>query len=159
MAITIQSDAFGFNQPISPKYVGQGKCLSPPLQWSGIPKSARQLVLVVEEEPGAANGELWVHWLIYNIPPNVKGLPEAVAATERPAEPTNTAQGTNSWGKVGYGGSPPPPGEGTHHCHFRLYALALDPTLEPGLKRDALVAAISDHILAEGELTGIYEGL
>jgi hypothetical protein len=156
MAITLRSDAFENGRPIPKKYSGEGEDVSPPLSWNGAPPEAKQLVLICDD-PDAPRDEPWVHWLIYNIPPSVKQLPEAVKAAESPAEPTQTAQGENSWGRIGYGGPMPPPGHGTHHYHFRLYATSVEPTLEPGLTKEKLLDAVGDQVLDEGELIGTYE--
>jgi Raf kinase inhibitor-like YbhB/YbcL family protein len=156
MAIRITSPAFEHNGPIPQRFAGRGEGLSPPLQWEGQPVQARQLALIVDD-PDAPGPTPWVHWLIYNIPPEVRGLPEGVLPTEHPAKPTDTAQGKNSWEALGYGGPAPPAGDGPHHYRFRIFALDVEPTLAPGLSRDELQDAITGHILEQGELVGVHE--
>jgi Raf kinase inhibitor-like YbhB/YbcL family protein len=68
-----------------------------------------------------------------------------------------STQGKNSWGKLGYGGPMPPKGHGVHHYHFQVYALDVRLGADPGLTKDALLAKMRGHILAEGKLTGTYE--
>jgi len=156
MDIHVTSDAFGPGEPIPASHSGEGEDISPPLRWDDVPADARQLALIVDD-PDAPGAEPWVHWVIYNIAPEVRELPSGVSTSPRPAEPTNTAQGRNSWGASGYGGPMPPPGSGPHRYHFRLYAATTAPTLEPGLTKDQLLEAFADRVLAVGELVGTYE--
>jgi len=156
MAIKVRSAAFENGHAIPKKHSGEGEDISPPLAWEGVPPESKQLALICDD-PDAPREEPWVHWLIYNIPPGVKELPEGVKPQEHPAEPTQTAQGENSWGNIGYGGPMPPPGHGTHHYHFRLYAASVEPGLDPGLTKQQLLDALGDRALAEGELIGTYE--
>lgn len=156
MQIQIESDAFGANGPIPKKHSGEGEDVSPALRWATPPAEAKQLALIVDD-PDAPGPQPWVHWVIYNIRPDGPGLSEGIPAQERPPEPAGAAQGQNSWGAIGYGGPMPPPGSGPHHYHFRLYALDVEPTLEPGLTKDKLLQAVSEHVLATGELVGTYQ--
>jgi len=156
MTIQITSDAFKPNGVIPEPHALKGENLSPPLRWRGVPDDAQQLALIVDD-PDAPTDKPWVHWLIYNIPPSVRELPEGVKAGANPADPTNTAQGRNSWGQTGYGGPQPPAGDGPHHYRFRLFALDVPPTLPPGLTRDELMDQMDGHIREQGELIGVYE--
>jgi hypothetical protein len=156
MSMRIESDAFEADQPIPGPHARLRGNLSPPLRWEGAPADAKQLALVVDD-PDAPGDEPWVHWLIYNIPPEVKQLPKGVKAEQNPAEPTSTAQGRNSWGEIGYGGPQPPAGHGTHYYRFHLYALDVEPTLPAGLTKEALMEAAAGHIRDEAELVGTYE--
>lgn len=156
MSMQISSEAFNCNKAIPDRHAVQGENLSPPLEWEDPPAGARQLALIVDD-PDAPGPEPWVHWIIYNIPPKVRELPEGVMPEPEPAEPTNTAQGKNSWGWIGYGGPNPPAEDGPHRYRFRLYALDLEPSLPPGLAHDELMKAASGHVEDEGEMVGIYE--
>lgn len=156
MKITITSPAFKHNEPIPRKYTGEDRDVSPALSWSGIPAEAKELALIVDD-PDAPRPEPWVHWVIYKLPPGLSGLPEGVATSAALSEPTGALQGENSWGRSGYGGPMPPPGHGVHHYHFRLYALDTDLDVKAGLDKDALLAKMQGHILAEGELIGTYQ--
>lgn len=154
--ITIQSPAFAPNAVIPRKHTGDGDDVSPPLLWSGVPDAARELVLIVDD-PDAPVGD-WVHWLVYGIPTDALGLPEGIpAGVPKLAAPRGAIQGTNSWHKTGYGGPAPPRGHGVHHYHFKLYALDKPLGLEPGATKQALLAAMHGHIIAQGELVGIYQ--
>ena len=75
-----------------------------------------------------------------------------------PAEansPNGTAQGINDFGKTGYGGPKPPPGK-AHRYLFKLYALDQPLDLQPGATKVQLLAAMKGHVLAEGQLMGMY---
>jgi len=156
MAITVTSTTFKAGAVIPAKYTGEDKDVSPPLQWSGVPKGAKELALICDD-PDAPRAEPWVHWVIYGIPAGATGLPEAVPATEALKEPEGARQGTSDFGKIGYGGPMPPRGHGTHHYHFKVYALDAALNLPPGQTKKKLLDAMKGHILAQGELLGTYE--
>ena len=158
MTITITSGAFQAGQPIPKLYTGDGKDLSPPLAWTGVPAGAKELALICDD-PDAPTKEPWVHWVIYKIPAETKSLEEGVPRKPRVANPAGAFQGENSFesDNIGYRGPAPPKGHGVHHYHFKLYALAKTLDLEPPLDRKSLLAAIDGHILAQGEIIGTYE--
>ena len=160
MKIEVTSTAFGPGQPIPKKYTGEGADVSPPLSWKGVPEASKELVLICDD-PDAPTKEPWVHWVLYKIPANIKGLPEGVPRQPRMKDPPGALQGQNSWPKgekIGYGGPMPPPGHGMHHYHFKLYALdAPLAATEPGLEKNALLKQVQGHILAEGKLIGTYQ--
>src|SRR5947207_8123336 len=119
--MNLTSGAFAAGQPIPRKYTGDSKeNVSPPLTWGAPPKGTQALALVVDD-PDAPTPQPWVHWLIYNIPPDVRTLPKGVAPEATLRGPAGALQGKNSWGGVGYRGPEPPQGHGVHHYHFRLY--------------------------------------
>ena len=158
MAMKLTSTAFEHGQPIPKAYTGDGQDKSPPLAWTGPPKGTRSLVLICDD-PDAPTDKPWVHWLIWGIQPDIAGLPEAVPRAERVNEPHGGIQGTNSFPRnnLGYGGPAPPPGHGTHHYHFKLYALDTELSLEPGSDKPAVLDAIEGHVLDQTELIGTYE--
>jgi Raf kinase inhibitor-like YbhB/YbcL family protein len=160
MTIRVTSTAFNAGQPIPKKYTGEGADVSPPLAWSNLPEKTKELALICDD-PDAPTSEPWVHWVIYNIPASLKGLPEGIARDLRLKSPAAMLQGQNSWPKgkenIGYRGPMPPPGHGTHHYHFKVYALEVHLSAEPGLDKNTLWREIKDHVLAEGELIGTYE--
>jgi Raf kinase inhibitor-like YbhB/YbcL family protein len=159
VSIEISSSAFSEGRPIPVKYTGEGQDLSPPLTWSGVPDGARQLALICDD-PDAPMAEPWVHWVIYRLAADATALPEGVAKTAEPDEPAGAVQGANSWPQgenIGYGGPMPPPGHGTHHYFFKLYALDVELTAGPGLDKPGLLAAMKGHVIGEGQLMGTYE--
>ncbi len=155
-SLTVESEAFAHNQPIPRKFTADGKNVSPPLRWTGAPADTKEFALLVDD-PDAPRPQPWVHWVLYKIPAKVTALPEGVPPSQRLPDPAGSLQGRNSWGKTGYGGPEPPKGHGTHHYHFKLYALDTSLDLAPGAEKEKLLQAIEGHILAQGELIGTYE--
>jgi Raf kinase inhibitor-like YbhB/YbcL family protein len=159
MTLQITSSALTQGHPIPKKYTGEGEDVSPPLAWSDVPFETEELALICDD-PDAPSTEPWVHWVIYKIPANTKGLPEGVPRKSRLKEPHGALQGKNSWPAAeatGYRGPKPPPGSGVHHYYFKLYALDVAIDAEPGLTKKALLEKIHDHVLAEAALMGTYE--
>lgn len=155
-ALNLTSAAFEHTGPIPRKYTADGQNVSPPLTWSGAPAGTQSLAMVVDD-PDAPRAEPWVHWLLYSMSAETASLPENVAPSERVSQPPGALQGRNSWNRIGYGGPEPPRGHGTHHYHFKLYALDEKLDLAPGLEKDQLLDRMEGHVLAEGELVGTYE--
>jgi len=164
VAIALTSPAFEAGQPIPAKYTEEGDDVSPPLAWSGLPEGTRELALICDDPdapiPADPGPEPWVHWVIYKIPAGTESLPEGIAKTGRPDEPAGVLQGRNSWSggqTIGYRGPAPPPGSGTHRYFFKLYALDTELAIEPEQDKEALLEAMSGHVLAEGRLIGSFE--
>ena len=154
MALAFTSTAFEPGSAIPAVYTCQGKNVSVPLVWSGLPDGTRSLALIVDDPDApdpAAPKMTWVHWVLYNIPPTATGLPEAV---EPRALPAGTLEGRNDWARTGYGGPCPPVGR--HRYFFKLYAL--DVTLpdlgQPDKAR--LERAMKGHVLAQQQIVGTY---
>ncbi|HUY93612.1 MAG TPA: YbhB/YbcL family Raf kinase inhibitor-like protein [Pirellulales bacterium] len=159
MTIELSSDAFSQGAKIPRKFTGDGQDVSPPLRWQNVPPDVREFALICDD-PDAPSPEPWVHWVLYKIPADVRELPEGLPAEVRLKSPHGALQGLNSWPSgrtVGYRGPAPPRGHGTHHYHFRLYALDTTLHLPAQSDKHALLKAIAGHILAEGELIGTYE--
>jgi Raf kinase inhibitor-like YbhB/YbcL family protein len=158
MAIQITSSAFAQGQPIPKQYTGEGADVSPPLAWSGLPAGTKELALICDD-PDAPQAEPWVHWVIYKIPADAKGLGEGVPRDRKLKEPFDALQGKNSWPAaeaIGYRGPMPPPGK-VHRYYFKLYALDVLLQAEPGLEKKALLAQMKGHVVGEGELMGTYK--
>ena len=158
-----------------------GENISPPLSWSGVPQGAKSLALIVEEPKEKRTEEAFyaiaasfgsVHWVLYNIPPDVTGLPEGVPTTTDMLS-DGTIQGVNDVKEneqMGYNGPCPPPSlvrrgiqpgrtaEPPHEFYFKVYALDTELDLAPGATRDELTAAMEGHIMAYGETMGKYQG-
>ncbi|HUU08950.1 MAG TPA: YbhB/YbcL family Raf kinase inhibitor-like protein [Phycisphaerae bacterium] len=154
MTFTLTSPAFQPDARIPKPYTGEGDDTSPPLEWSAPPEGTRSFALVCDD-PDAPAGT-WDHWIIWNIPADYDKLPAGVSKTEQPADFGGAVQGKNSWPRIGYNGPMPPPGHGTHHYHFVLYALDTILTLTPGARKADLLTAMKDHVLGEARLTGVY---
>lgn len=137
---------FADGEKIPSKYTCDGEDLAPELMISDVPNGTKSLVLIVDD-PDAPMGT-WVHWLLYNIPPNTtkidnKNLPEGLK------------QGITDFGRIGWGGPCPP--YGTHRYFFKLYALDKDLELPQGAKKPQLEAAIKGHVIEEVQLIGLYK--
>ena len=163
MKLEVTSTAFAPNQPVPKRHTGEGEDLSPPLAWKGLPEGTKEIALICDD-PDAPVGT-WDHWVIYKIPASLTGLPEGVPRDPQLKEPAGALQGQNSWdsapkdkiGNIGYRGPLPPKGHGTHHYHFKVYALDAPLQVQPGLTKKALLDAVKGHVLAEGELIGTYK--
>jgi Raf kinase inhibitor-like YbhB/YbcL family protein len=155
MALTIASASFADGGAIPSTYTCEGDDASPPLSWGGVPEKARSLALILDD-PDSPDPEApkraYVHWVLYNIPADTTGLPEAVTPQRLPG---GTQEGQNDWKRVGYGG--PCPSIGRHRYFLKLYALD---TELAGLVRPTkaeVEAAMEGHIIAQAQLVGTYE--
>ena len=154
MSMTIESPAFQHLHDMPSRHTCDGMDTSPPLSWDGIPPGAKSLALIVDDPdaPDPAAPEMtFVHWVLYNIPPDVEGLEEGAAPA---GLPLGTEQGLNDWHDKTWGGPCPPIGR--HRYFFKLYALN---TTLPHLKhptKAALEEAMRGHVLAYAELVGLY---
>lgn len=155
MTIQVTSSAFEQGKPIPKKHTGNGPDVSPPIGWFNLPPNTKEIALICDD-PDAPNGD-WVHWVIYKIPANAKGLPEGVARKPELTETIGAMQGTNSWtdgNNIGYRGPLPP--SGVHRYFFKVYALDAPLDVQPGLDKKGLLKKMHGHILAEGQLMGTY---
>lgn len=155
MDLSLNSSAFAAGEEIPRQYTCEGADISPPLTWNGVPPGAKSLVLIVDDPDApdpAAPRMTWVHWVLYDIPPDTTSLPEDTA---RRGLPDGAREGTNDWKRTGYGGPCPPIGR--HRYFHKLYALdkALGDLGEPD--KAALEAAMQGHVLSRTELIGTYE--
>jgi Raf kinase inhibitor-like YbhB/YbcL family protein len=158
MGFRLTSSAFEHETTIPTKYTGEGADVSPPLAWTEVPAGTASFALICDD-PDAPVGT-WNHWLIWDLPADARSLPEGV-----PREPVVEAlegarQGTNSFKQdnIGYRGPMPPPGHGTHHYHFTLYALEAPLGLEAGADRAAFLETLEGRkVLGKAVLTGLYE--
>ena len=153
MMLKIESIAFALGSEIPTCYTGEGQDVSPPLSWSGVPSKTKCLALIVDDPDApdpAAPKMVWVHWVLYNISPFTKGLPEDVKKL-----PEGTREGLNDWNRTGYGGPNPPIGR--HRYFYKLYALDAILNLPTTTKKIDLEKAMRGHILAEAALIGTYQ--
>ncbi len=155
MAMQLSSPSFDDGGEIPVRHTCEGADSSPALSWRDLPGGTKSLVLIVDD-PDAPDPEApkmtWVHWVLYNLPPQVEGLPEDVGAK---ALPQGTGEGRNDWKRTGYGGPCPPIGR--HRYFHKLYALdtVLEDLDQP--TKAQLEAAIRGHVLGMAELVGTYE--
>ncbi len=151
MEIKVSSTVFKEGEMIPKIYTCDGKNISPPLAWTEIPQGAKCLALI-SDDPDAPRGT-WVHWVLFNIPADVKDLSENVP--RRSTLSNGARQGINDSHGLGYDGPCPP--SGTHRYYFKLYALDVVLTVESGATKVQLLKAMEGHILGTGELMGRYK--
>lgn len=146
----LSSPAFRNGGAIPRRHAGDGEDLSPALQWRDAPDGTRGFALICHDpdapliKPGSYG---FVHWVLYGIPGEVQALAEAT---------TDYVSGGNDFGKQKYGGPMPPPGHGTHHYFFWLFALRSLPRLEPGLTMWKLLEKIEPEVIGMNRLLGTY---
>lgn len=155
MTLRLTSPSFSHQGRVPRLHTCEGKDISPALSWTGAPAGTKSFALIVDD-PDAPDPEhprtVWVHWVLYNLPASAIGLGEAVKPD---VLPPGTLEGTNDWGRTGYGGPCPPIGR--HRYFFKLYALDI---VFPDLKKPnkaRLESSIQGHILAQTELVGTYK--
>jgi Raf kinase inhibitor-like YbhB/YbcL family protein len=153
MGLSLTSTAFKDGAPSPVMYTCDGADRSPPLSWRGVPEGTGAFALIVDDPD--APGRTWVHWVLYDLPASLDGLPEDVSNVEAPRELGGAVQGKNDSRKVGYGGPCPPPGP-AHRYFFKLYALAAPLGLKPGASKQEVEQAMGGHVLATAQVMGTY---
>lgn len=141
----LTSSSFKQANPIPSLYTCEGKNISPPLAWKGAPDGTKSFVIIVDDPD--APSKTWVHWVLYNIPESVHEATEG-------NPPEKGFQGTNDFGKTGYGGPCPP--SGVHRYFFKLYALDQVLNIPHGGSKEQVEKAMEGHILDQTELVGTY---
>lgn len=139
----VSTAAFADHGAIPKLYTCDGQNVNPPLTWSGVPASAKSIVLIVDD-PDAPLGT-YTHWVVFNIQPTVRNIEEGTAPG---------MEGKTSFGKIGYGGPCPP--TGTHRYFFKVYALDSELKLPTGSSRKEVEEAMITHVVAFGETVGTY---
>lgn len=155
MPLVIRSPAFAHLGAIPKRYTCDGDDVSPTLEWSGLPRDTKSLVLIVDDpdapDPKAPK-RVYVHWVLYDIPPSASGLPEGASAKQLPS---GTREGMNDWKRTGYGGPCPPIGR--HRYFHKLYALdRVLGDLGSATKAD-VEKAMRGHVVEQTEFVGTYE--
>ncbi|MBN1610731.1 MAG: YbhB/YbcL family Raf kinase inhibitor-like protein [Polyangiaceae bacterium] len=148
----LRSSAFSDRGEIPTRYTCTGKNVSPPLAWSDVPSGTRSFALIVDDpdapDPKAPQ-RVWVHWVVFDLPPTTTALPEAVTPLPTPAR-----HGLNDWKRAAYGGPCPPIGR--HRYFHKLFALDTVLSLDSPTRAE-LERAMQGHILARAELVGTYQ--
>lgn len=151
MTLELKSPDFAAGGTIPTQFTCDGADVSPALQWNAPPAAAQSLALIADD-PDAPVGT-WVHWVLYDLPPNLRSLAQSVPKKEQLAD--GSRQGRNDFGKIGYGGPCPPSGK-PHRYFFKLYALDSKLNLPSGSSKKDVERAMQGHILAQGEYMGRY---
>ncbi len=146
----VSSPAFASGGAIPARHTGEAEDVSPDLAWKDVPEGTKSFALICHDPdaPLVKQGTYgFVHWVLYGIPGDARGLPEGCA---------DFVQGANDFGKEGYNGPMPPPGHGTHHYFFWLLALDSEPDLPPGLSMWQLLEEIEPSVIGMNRLAGTY---
>ncbi len=154
--IVVTSKSFAPSAEIPYTYSDYGDNISPQLAWRGAPKEAKSIVILMED-PDAKQPKPFVHWVLYNLPPSVTSLHEAIPPEMQLIGLSKSLQGMNSRGSVGYFGPRPPYEDAAHHYHFQVFALDRMLELSPGVDRATLLTEMRGHVLSSGELFGTYK--
>src|SRR4030042_640430 len=152
----ITSSAFAEGAEIPVKYSCDGQNISPPLDWSQEPAGTASFALIVEDSDAPIKN--FTHWVIFNLPPDASSLPEAVPKDDKLA--SGALQGKIGSGGIGYPFGyfgPCPPKGYPHHYRFTLYALDTSLDLAAGASKEQVLQAMEGHILAQGQLVGLYQ--
>ena len=145
MTIQITSIAFTEGNKIPRIYSCDDQNISPPLAWTGVPTSTVSLALIMDD-PDAPSGT-WVHWVLYNLPPDLTSLEQGKTGSG--------TDGKNDFNRLGYGGPCPPRGS-NHRYMIKIYALDTRLDLKSGANKTQVESAMRGHILAQGQLIGRY---
>lgn len=145
MSIKISSPTFQHNENIPAKYTCQGENINPPLEIEGVPSNSKSLVLIIDD-PDAPSGN-WDHWIVWNINPLTKKIPEN-------SVPQEATQGINDFRRVEYGGPCPP--SGTHRYFFKIFAIDTIFNLPSSARKTDVLKAMQGHVLDKFELVGLY---
>ena len=150
--LQVSSSAFDNGGLIPAKHTCDGEDVSPSLNWDNVPEGVRSMALLAED-PDAPGGT-WVHWMLYALLAEARGLAEGV----QPSETTGAGaqQGTNDFDRIRYSG-PCPPGGSSHRYFFRLYVLDAELSLGGDAEKADLLKAMEGHILGVGQVMGTYQ--
>jgi len=150
-SITVRAAAFGHNEPIPSEYTCQGENYSPEISWTPVSNAVSYALIC--DDPDAPNPDGFVHWVVFNIPPDATTLAKSLP-TDEPMS-NGAVQGENSYRKSEYDGPCPP--KGTHRYFFKVYALDTMVDLDSSARRDDFLDNADGHIIGYGELIGTYK--
>ena len=139
----LTSNDFKQNQLMDKKFSYRNKNLSPHLKWEKVPGGVKSFAISCND-PDAPVGD-WIHWLIVNIPNNIREIPQG--------GPIKGLELQNDFGKKGYGGPAPP--SGTHRYFFKVYALDVPKLDVQGKKK--FFKEVDDHTIDSAEIIGLYK--
>jgi Raf kinase inhibitor-like YbhB/YbcL family protein len=154
MVFAIRSTSFQDGSAIPTRFTQDGDDVSPAVSWSEVPEGTESLALIVDDPDApdpAAPKMTFVHWVVYDVPPDTKGLAEGASGSGLPA---GAKEGKNDAGSVGYVGPAPP--KGKHRYFFKVYALDTTLGLSEPTKKD-LEKAMQGHVLAQARIIGTYQ--
>lgn len=146
--LTLSSSAFENNMEIPQKFGYKHGNSSPPLSIQNVPENCKSLALIMDDPDAmGAVGKVWVHWLMWNIPPNVSEISESTI-------PDSSSEGVTDFGEIGYGGPAPP--DKKHTYVFKLYALDTALDLKQGATKSELEDLMKNHVISQTTLKGTF---
>jgi Raf kinase inhibitor-like YbhB/YbcL family protein len=155
--LVVTSTAFKNGGDIPDLFSQNGQNISPPLSWTAGPSGTKSYVVLVEDS-GVKRPQPIFHWVLYNVPSSTTHLPQDVSKDPQPASIPGAKNGLNIRKAPGYMGPKPPAGE-NHPYHFEVFAIDQELNPDPAAAdRNTVVAAMKGHVLAEGEIVGMYTG-
>lgn len=149
--LLMYSSAFKNGERIPTQFTADGANVSPPLSWGTAPSKTKSFALICED-PDAPMGT-WIHWIIYDIPADRKGLEQGIPPSATLTD--SSKQGTTSFNKIGYGGPSPPKGK-PHRYYFKLFALDTMSNLPPAIDTKQFHTFVQAHTIAESDLMATY---
>ena len=148
--------AFKAGEPIPKTYAAEGDNISPPLSWTA-PEAARSLVVILDD-PDAAEPKPFTHWIAYDIPGAVTALREGLPREQVLVDPKGLKQGMNGRDTFGYAGPNPPVGAAAHNYHLQDFVLDTESLgIDPGATRAEVLEAMTGKVLAKGKILGTYQ--
>ncbi len=153
--LDVKSDTFKIRRLIPLRNTDYGQKVSPDLSWSPGPTGTQSYAIIMDDPD--AKPRLVHHWGIFNIPADVTGLPEGLPGEPSLMLPKGAAQTANTIGSTGYFGPRTPAGDPPHRYHFQVFALDKVLDVAPGADRQALLDAMKGHVLAAGDLVGVFQ--
>lgn len=152
---SFSSPAFTGGTSIPSKYTCDGEDVSPPLRLRGTPDTESLALLV--DDPDAPTDDPFVHWLVWNVPPEIEDVPEAIPREPTVEELDGAVQGTNDFGDLGYRGPCPPADDGKHTYQFTVQLVDTILDLDPGTGPETFRPTVEPHVRGEATITGSYE--
>jgi Raf kinase inhibitor-like YbhB/YbcL family protein len=152
LELTVLSTAFAMGAVIPPKFTCKGENVSPPIIWNQVPAKTQSIAIICDD-PDAPGGD-FVHWVLFNVPAETQKLEDRVPPT--PQLVSGAVQGLNDYDKNGYMGPCSPPGK-PHRYQFKVYALDTKLALTSMARKADVVKAMQGHILAQGQLVGMFK--
>jgi len=155
--LEVSSPAFRDGAAIPAMYSEYEQGASMPLRWTAGPAGTQSYVVIMEDPDSKKVPTPVIHWVAWNIPPDVTALREGLQRQEQLTDPAGMRQGPNSAGSLGYRGPRPPAGDPPHHYHVQIFAVDGRLDVPVGAARDEVLERISGHVLAKGELVGTFK--
>jgi Raf kinase inhibitor-like YbhB/YbcL family protein len=153
-SLSVTSNDFRSGEKMPAAMSEYAEAASPQLTWAAAARGRSYAIIM--EDPDAKPLAPIVHWLIWNIPASITQLPQGVQKQGRLSDPDGILQGRNTRGSLGYTGPHAPVGEADHHYHIQVFALDTLLNAPAGSDRDAVLAQMSGHVIAKGEIIGLY---